>query len=157
MRDIITLALKPKLNALVEFHPTQVGATMYPFRAGNLVAFWRTKEEASKELAGSPIIMPLMEIFDVEFVEMSTVHDAVKGKPMAAINMSAEPPHFPFDLVYVVSEQAGQALPAANAQAEREQAEYAERTGQQPALSSAERARRAAANLPTARHNQPRR
>lgn len=131
---------------------------MYPFRGGNLVAFWRTKQEASADLAKSPIIMPMMEIFDVEFVEMERVHADVNGKPMAAINMSTEPPHFPFDLVYVVSEQDAQTLPAATEEAARQQERYAQQTGVQPALpplTSTERAQLAAARLPTARHNQP--
>lgn len=99
---MITLALKAKENPLIEFHATQKGATFYPYRAGNLVAFWRTVAEAQAELPRTQLILPLMEMFEVSFVPMADVEAALRGRELALMNMSTEPPHFPFDLVYAI-------------------------------------------------------
>ena len=98
--QIVTLSLRAKENDLIEFHPTQMGKRLYPFRDGSLVGFWTSMEEAKAGLAGTPLVLPLMEMFDVGFVSMEDVHADLAGKALAMVDMSTEPPHLPFNLVY---------------------------------------------------------
>lgn len=100
---IISLALRAKDNDLIEFHTSQMGKPLYPFREGNLVGFWTSMDEAKAGLASTPLVVPLMEMFDVSFIPMDDVHADLAGKPLAMVDMMTEPPHLPFNLVYEVS------------------------------------------------------
>lgn len=100
---IISLVLRAKENDLIEFHPSQLGKRLYPYRDGSLVGFWTSLEDAKRGLASTPIVLPLMEMFDVGFADMEDIHADLAGKPLAMVEMMTEPPNFPFNLVYEVS------------------------------------------------------
>lgn len=116
---MISLVLRAKPNEYIELHPTQQDRNLYPFRDGHLVAFWQTMEEAAAGLTSSPLLIPLMTIFDVQFASMDEVHAQLGGKQLAMVDMTSEPPHLPFNLVYEVSEAEARAMSGAPTPAPR--------------------------------------
>lgn len=112
---MIALVLTPKPGTNIEWHPLQVGKRMYPYRDGNLVAFWRSLEDARAELPQSPLLAPLTELFEVGLWPMARIEQELAGKHLLKVDMQHEPPFFPFDLVFALSAEEAQRLAADHA------------------------------------------